>query len=622
MAAQRRLGERAAVTSAAREPLKAAKRKRKGKGKDTVPMPARPESLDHSIDVTRLPPQRIREELDRVVAYLAAGPSKAEREVLEIELPFLEEAAGKERTKAEATERGERMSKALTPTSGNEESQFMELLRRVQGAERVSQDVWLLHYDNKVFPIDPRELVDLREKVGAGLTSGARAVDGAMYDVEGAWKERHQKAREHKVVHRLARFTSGVEEISAKDIENMISVAGMYTRRVSTAGQGGSLVYAGEQLLVFDAYAKYWANKVGEWESGLMHGAGNWAIALTIVKEALTIWAGIGAAKLASAAGGGFLGAMQAGAKITAVTTGTGMVAGGVGAGRVGDRDDSDLVREPNRPPSVPTGAAFEPRDSARYRDAGTTSGGTSGARIVVDTTSGRKYVFKPVSNELEVPRAQDRGIQQGEYAPRAKAAELASEALGLKTPAVELVQIGKDRGSLTEWVEMESLADYITRDPAGFAELRRKPEFKAAQDAIDTLDYLINQVDRAQNKGNYLIEFHPDGRFKSLIPIDSELSFTSTRERAKVGAYANDLPATMSPEMVARLERLGSDREAFVKSIRPLVGDEAIPGVLERLDALLVWSKGGAAASPAPGASRGASSSRGATSSGGTGKP
>ena len=32
-------------------------------------------------------------------------------------------------------------------------------------------------------------------------------------------------------MHRLARFTSGVDEISAKDIDNMISVAVMYTRR-------------------------------------------------------------------------------------------------------------------------------------------------------------------------------------------------------------------------------------------------------------------------------------------------------------------------------------------------------------------------------------------------------
>ena len=88
-------------------------------------------------------------------------------------------------------------------------------------------------------------------------------------------------------------------------------------------------MYAGEQLLVFDAYAKYWETR---WVSGncAACGAGNWAIALTI-KEALTT----GPRRRREArlgGGGGFLGAMQAGATITAATTGTGMVAGGVGA--------------------------------------------------------------------------------------------------------------------------------------------------------------------------------------------------------------------------------------------------------------------------------------------------
>ena len=633
----------------------------------------------------------------------------------------------------------------------------------------------------------------------------------------------------------------------------MVSVGAVYPKRVSDAGRARLPCLRGRPAprlrRVRQALA---AKKVGEWDSALVGAAGNWVIALTIVKEALSIWAGLGAAKMASLAGGGFLGALKAGGTVAGVTTATGAVAGGVGAaatggdvvkgmrtggaagfgvganaltagvgrlgsvadaakattkagkvyavakpvlletganvvtsgaqagiegGSIGDaakgalvttpfnalggmgvekiakgskrvvtagktvvgaaagmtsaaitggdvgmgalvggggamygshkanqavaptggettpapgttgdettsapattpvttagetapvttagetapvttggetapvttggepapgiipvpavagsevdargaatldevgtvgsmapeRDaggganavDSDLVREPGRPLSVPTGMEWQQRDPGNYREVGTASAGISGGRIVQDVRTGRKYLFKPVANEVTVPRAAERGIPRGAYGGRAAAAEIAATELGIATPHVELVRIGREKGSLTEWVETESLADYVGRDPAGFADLRQQPEFKAAQAAIDTLDYLINQVDRVQNLGNYLIEFHPDGRFKTLVPIDSELSFTSTRERAKVGRFANDLPSAIPPGMAGKLEQLGRNREAFIEAIRPLVGDEAVPGVLQRLDRLLAHAKRGSGGPP-----------------------
>ncbi len=251
---------------------------------------------------------------------------------------------------------------------------------------------------------------------------------------------------------------------------------------------------------------------------------------------------------------------------------------------------DSDLEREAGRPASRPRTAAYEPREASRYQEVGRASAGVSGAKILIDrsATPPKKVLFKAVSQEVEVPRARDRGIEAGTYSTRAVAAEITAEALGIRTPHVELVTIGGERGTVTEWWDQQSLADYVKADPGGFNALRRTEAFRASMARIDTLDYVINQVDRVQNLGNYLIEFHPDGTFKDLHPIDNELSFTSTRERAKVGAYAHDLPESYDDATVKKLEALGRDRNGFIERIAPLVGDEAVPGVLHRLDALL----------------------------------
>ena len=57
---------------------------------------------------------------------------------------------------------------------------------------------------------------------------------------------------------------------------------------------------------------------------------------------------------------------------------------------------------------------------------------------------------------------------------------------------------------------------------------------------------------------------------------------------RARVGTFAHDLPASYDSEMVAKLEEVGRNRDEFVKTIGALVGPEAVPGILHRLDKLL----------------------------------
>lgn len=256
---------------------------------------------------------------------------------------------------------------------------------------------------------------------------------------------------------------------------------------------------------------------------------------------------------------------------------------------------------------AVGSGVRFEEQPKGRFKAVGKPSAGTTESVIVVDTADkNKKYIFKPLGGEKPVPYAESRGVTAGHYAERALAAEKAAHALGIDTPGVRLVEINGRKGSLTEWreptnkqqPELMSLADHLrptdaTTDheaDARLRELQADPDFKAAWDNVRALDFLINNVDRVQNFGNYLIELHPDGRFKSLIPIDSELSFTSTHERAVVEKRTSFLgdDMTYSQEMVDKLTELGKRREAFAAEIRPLVGDEAVAGVLHRLDQLI----------------------------------
>lgn len=328
-AAQKKLAGRATTA-------RPAKGKRKGKTKP--PLPTRPESLEHSIDLTQKSPQEVKAELDLVVAYLAAGPPKGERKVLELEMPYLEEAAGVARAEKQATRRQEKLSAALSPTTGNEADQLTEMLHRLQDAQRdpSQEGIWLIHHDGLVFPLEASELVALRQRAAGGLLEGASAVNNLIGDVELAWRERHRKNRDQNIVHGLVKFATGAEDISPKEIADMVEVGDFFVGRVRDRGRAGALVLAGDDLLILDRFARYKAEKVGEWESELVSGAGRWVIALTILKESLSIMAGFGAAKLATAAGGGFFSTLKTGATIAGLTTGVGAVAGGVGAAVTG----------------------------------------------------------------------------------------------------------------------------------------------------------------------------------------------------------------------------------------------------------------------------------------------
>ena len=252
--------------------------------------------------------------------------------------------------------------------------------------------------------------------------------------------------------------------------------------------------------------------------------------------------------------------------------------------------------------PAVGTGVVWEERPSSRYQAAGRPSTGTSDSEILVDRTTGRKYLFKPTKGEKMVPTASERGVKKGTYAARAKASEMAAGELEIGTPGVELVSIGGRKGSLTEWVEQTgpdghktmSLGDYLrpTKETTDIEatqrlqELQRQPGFAEAWANVQALDFLINNVDRYQNFGKYLVELDTTGNFKALLPIDSELSFTTTSGRAVIEKKTSFLEGlSYSQTMADNLRDLGQRREAFADQIRPLVGDAAVAGVMARLE-------------------------------------
>ncbi len=248
----------------------------------------------------------------------------------------------------------------------------------------------------------------------------------------------------------------------------------------------------------------------------------------------------------------------------------------------------ADLAAGGAVPTSGPT-ATYAKEEAGRFQRTGEKpAAGLSKdeAYVVKDTLDGdRKYLFKPVEAEYAIPRAEARGID--EQAPREVAGPMVAEQLGIDAPRGKLVTIGDKQGVLIEWREQNSLSDLALQDPEGFKRLIESEAFREALQTTDALDYLINNLDRATNFGNYLYEFTPDGKLK-LTPIDHALTFTSTRERASIDAYTRELPERYPPDLVQRLEQLSKNRAEFIEKIRPFVGDAAVEGFSHRLDIMI----------------------------------
>ena len=241
----------------------------------------------------------------------------------------------------------------------------------------------------------------------------------------------------------------------------------------------------------------------------------------------------------------------------------------------------------------VGIGGMYTPIKRGVMKAVGKPGAGTSASVVMVDTTTGRKYLFKPTGGEPTVDYAHARGVAAGHFAERARAGSIAAGALGVATPDVRLVSINGRKGSLTDWVEPKTggeimtLTAYAKGNEARFKALQDTPAFKDALGGIQALDFLINNVDRVNNLGNYMIELDEHKQFKALIPIDQELSFTHTTDRAVIAGRTSWLPTQWTPELADKVAKLHADPGEFITKIRPLVGDAAVAGVVARLGQL-----------------------------------
>ena len=244
---------------------------------------------------------------------------------------------------------------------------------------------------------------------------------------------------------------------------------------------------------------------------------------------------------------------------------------------------------------STPT-ATYSPEEPGRYTLASdkVTAGISAGDSYVVHDAldNNKKHLFKPIEGELPVERAEERGIRAEEQAPREVASSIVAEEIKVPAPRGRLVTIRNQKGVLQkgvliEWKEKNTLRDLAIADPTAFKRLVNSAEFKRAMTSLDALDYLINNLDRHMNFGNYVYEFLPNGDLK-LTAIDHGLTFTSTKERADVTGYTRDLPDTYPPDLVTNLTTLEKNRAAVSERIRAFVGDEAVVGFNHRLDVML----------------------------------
>jgi hypothetical protein len=338
--AQDKLGAAAASGGQAKgAPTKGAKPAR-GKKAPPAQMPPKPRTLtEGSVAWDKEPPGAVKREMDLVVAYLAAKPPKAERQILMEELPNIEKAAGEVRAEHLSEKRADQFKEAFSPSGGDDSDRFKEILRRIQDAEPdpLNQGMWHIKYEGRVLPLSTEELGQVRDRIAKTLREAASKIWGLEIDVEDAWRERTEHNRSHSRTHRLVKFATGADDIPRSDMDHMMSNGLSFINRIKARAAANQFVAAGDDLQIFDNNARYYAEKVGKWESELMKGAGRWVLGLTVLKEALSIMAGFGAARLASVAGAGStIGTLKAGFQIAGMTTATGYVSGALGAEAAG----------------------------------------------------------------------------------------------------------------------------------------------------------------------------------------------------------------------------------------------------------------------------------------------
>lgn len=236
---------------------------------------------------------------------------------------------------------------------------------------------------------------------------------------------------------------------------------------------------------------------------------------------------------------------------------------------------------------------------------------------------SGRRYIFK---EELQVATGPQRwhpaevisalAPVPTQYSPRAVATSILGAEVGVETPATRLVTFRGVRGTLQEVAEASpggrivSMAE-LHRPPADlpaaarqadraiYDRLVRSEEYRRAFEQVEAFDYIVNNMDRGTNVGNYLVELGPDGEFRRLIPIDHDLTLPPVRDRVRYSQFSHEhgayvegftsgLPRRYSRRMIERVRELIRNRAALSRRLAEFLDERQIEGVFHRAQEII----------------------------------
>jgi hypothetical protein len=219
-----------------------------------------------------------------------------------------------------------------------------------------------------------------------------------------------------------------------------------------------------------------------------------------------------------------------------------------------------------------------------------------------IQNAAGEVYYFKPREIDPIITRAAGAGMRPGSYARRAAGASIIAQEL---VPGASEVRLARYRGRVGQLQRMAtpsapghriiSLSSMYDREREAFLRLYQTRAFQSQRQDIAALDYVLNNLDRGENWGNYLAELDSNGELVRLIPIDHDLTLPARRERIRVpmGPRAREpwtegIPGQITRGLYERLRRMSQNRAALRRRMAQYLQPEEIDGAFARLDEML----------------------------------
>jgi len=367
MKSNRQRDERLEALYARKRGLEKATEPHKKKHQPHVNVP-KPRSLSESLWAPSMSSKEINAELDSIQAYLASGnASAAEHKKLARARLELEETKGQHQTELDEAIRERDVQAALGPSEKpgekeaeqlvaktipavaekmaerRQDSELEEVLGKIDSirADSSRPGVWVLNAGGMNVEMGEAELQSIRAQAFDQLNGIGQELVHVMVGVRDSYDDRKERARKHKIVHALSSWVSDASDPG--DMSERLTTAIWLRNQAADLMRRGNFSEGYKRLGMLENFVRYEAKQVDKWESDLDFGAGRWVLALTVLKEGLTILATGGASRLVAkgvAEGGSLIGAT---ARVGAATTAAG--AGGAIAGdlAIGETDLSKI---------------------------------------------------------------------------------------------------------------------------------------------------------------------------------------------------------------------------------------------------------------------------------------